>query len=349
MPRKSKDKDVKKSAKSTVKEIADTIKKAVAKSSTSKKAKSTSSKSKTTKAKKSASATAKNNTTKKSTSKSKKDSKLLDLEKVIDSKKIDKEELTAEDTAGKTIAEIDGLKSGKKVYGLNKSEYYDLPLKYNKTVVKLLAQTPKTLFVYWEISDDDIKRFKEQYGDNFFESTRPVLIVHNDTLNYSFEVPINDFANSWYLHVNDSKSDYRIELGRRPIENYQPPVVQYNSQTVDSTEYAENEVKSEENEELKENKGAKPVEQKPNYIYITSSNEIESPNDHILFEKEQKMVYFRNVKTNVENAVPITSLSFIQNMGKIYELQNIYEKLYVNKEYLKKLSNPSSHTSSNFR
>ena len=71
------------------------------------------------------------------------------------------------------------------------SEYYDLPFRYNKTVVKVLAQTPKTLFVYWEISDDDIEKFKKQYGDNFFETTKPVLIIHNDTLNYSFEVEDN--------------------------------------------------------------------------------------------------------------------------------------------------------------
>ena len=96
----------------------------------------------------------------------------------------------------------------------NVVEYYDLPQKYNQTVVKVLAQTPKTLFVYWEISDDDIEKFKNDYGENFFETTKPVLIIHNDTLNYSFEVDINDFANSWYLHVNDSNSDYRIELGR---------------------------------------------------------------------------------------------------------------------------------------
>ena len=106
-------------------------------------------------------------------------------------------------------------KSSKKVWP---AEYYDLPQKYNKTVVKVLAQTPKTLFIYWEISDDDIEKFKKDYGDNFFETTKPVLIIHNDTLNYSFEVEINDFANSWYLHVNDSKSDYRIELGRRPFQ-----------------------------------------------------------------------------------------------------------------------------------
>lgn len=191
------------------------------------------------------------------------------------------------------------------------TEYYDLPQKYNKTVVKVLAQTPKTLFVYWEISDADIEKFKKQYGDNFFETTKPVLIIHNDTLNYSFEVEINDFANSWYLHVNDSKSDYRIELGRRPFQ------VNENIQT--------------------------------DYIYVTSSNEIESPNDHILFNNSQKMVYFRNVKTNIETAKPFTSLSFIKNMGKIYEIYDLYQELYKNEGNIEDLTNPSSHTSSQFK
>lgn len=190
-------------------------------------------------------------------------------------------------------------------------EYYDLPQKYNKTIVKILAQTPKTLFIYWEISDDDIEKFKKDYGENFFEATKPVLIVHNDTLNYSFEVEINDFANSWYLHVNDSRSDYRIELGRRPFQV---------------------------NENIK-----------TDYIYITSSNEIESPNDHILFNNSQKMVYFRNVKTNKETAKPFASLSFIKNMGKIYEIYDLYQELYKNEENIEDLTNPSSHTSSQFK
>lgn len=193
-------------------------------------------------------------------------------------------------------------------------EYYDLPQKYNQTIVKVLAQTPKTLFIYWEISDDDIAKYKKQYGENFFETTRPVLIVHNDTLNYSFEVEINDFANSWYLHVNDSKSDYRIELGRRPI-------------------YSNNNDNS-----IKEN-----------YIYISSSNEIESPNDHILFNNSQKMVYYRNVKTNQEIKKPVSKLFFMKNMGKIYDIYDLYQELYKNEDNLENLSNPSSNTSSQFK
>lgn len=190
-------------------------------------------------------------------------------------------------------------------------EYYDLPQKYNQTVVKVLAQTPKTLFIYWEISDDDINKYKKKYGENFLETTKPVLIIHNNTLNYSFEVEINDFANSWYLHVNDSNSDYKIELGRRPIYN---------------------------NENIKQN-----------YIYLSSSNEIESPNDHILFNNSQKMVYFRNVKTNQETQKTVSTLSFIRNMGKIYDIYDLYKELYKNEDNLESLSNPSSHTSSQFK
>lgn len=166
-------------------------------------------------------------------------------------------------------------------------EYYDLPYKYNKTIVKVLAQTPNTLFIYWEISDKDIENYKQKYGKDFFETTKPILIIHNTTLNYSFEVEINDFANSWYLHIDNSKSEYNIELGRRPI--------QYNENV------------------------------KTDYIYFTSSNAIEAPNDHILLNPSQNKVSFRNIKTNQELK---KELSFIKNFGKPYEIYNFYKDIY---------------------
>ncbi len=168
-------------------------------------------------------------------------------------------------------------------------EYYDLPYKYNKTLVKVLAQTPTTLFIYWEISDDDIENYKQKYGKDFFQTTKPILIIHNTTLNYSFEVEINDFANSWYLHIDNSKSKYNIELGRRPI--------QYNENV------------------------------KTDYIYFASSNEIEAPNDRILLNPSQKLVTFRNIKINQQFQKEISTLSFIKNFGKPYEIYDIYNDI----------------------
>ena len=159
-------------------------------------------------------------------------------------------------------------------------EYYDLPYKYNQTVVKVLYQNPTTLFVYWEISDADIENYKNIYGENFFESTRPVLIVHNDTMNYSFELNINDFANCWYFNINDSKCEYHIELIRRPVV------------------YTE--------------------KIKTDYIHITSSNKIESPNDRILFStNEPYTIYFRNTKNNSQRKV---------NLPKLLEQLNLTNK-----------------------
>ena len=191
-------------------------------------------------------------------------------------------------------------------------EYYDLPYRYNQTVVKVLAQTPTTLFVYWDISDADRKNFEKQFGENFFETTKPVLIIYNDTLGYSFEVEINDFANSWYLHVADSKCDYRIELGRRPIKNE----ININIDSKINTEY----------------------------IHITTSNEIESPNDRILFNPSQKMVYFRDVKTGITTTKSIKSLSLLRSMGKIYDIYDLYRKMYGNEnvDEIFDLNNPSS-------
>ena len=306
MPRKTKEqndlelKNEENIEKTTTKKAAKTPKKATStakKSSATKKSTSTTKKASTSssKATKSKTASTKKKTTTATSSTKKKASTTSTRKKATTTKK-------TSTTRKKTSTK----KTSSKKEKVEIVEYYDLPYRYNQTVVKVLAQTPTNLFIYWDISDKDRKNFEKKYGEHFFENTRPVLIVHNDTIGYSFEVEINDFANSWYLNVADSKCDYRIELGRRPI--------------------------------------TKTQEIYDDYIYVSTSNEIESPNDHILFNKEQKMVYFKNVKTGEQVSKPISSISFIRNMGKIYNIYDLYKELYQNEniEELYDLSNPSS-------
>lgn len=270
--------------KSTAKSITSAIKKVAAKKSTAKKA--------TTKTKKSAAAK-KASTTKKKTATVKKATTKKVTDKTV-----------------KPVAQV--------------VEYYDLPYRYNETIVKVLYQTPETLFVYWDIADSDRENYIKQYGENFFNITRPVLIIHNETMNYSFEIPINDFANSWYFNITDSKCHYRVELGRRP---------NYYSQEA-AKEIAEN--------------------IRTDYIYVTSSNRIESPNDRVLFNtNENNTIKFRNVKNNEENSISLYDvikrlpvMKKFENIPYISEdlLKNLYAGIYQNEDIslFERISNPSS-------
>ncbi len=183
-------------------------------------------------------------------------------------------------------------------------EYYDLPYRYNQTIVKILAQTPNTLFVYWDISDSDREAYLDKYGKDFFSHTVPILVVHNKTMNYSFEIEINDFANSWYFNINDANCEYEIELGRRSISNI--------------------------------------VDLPSNYMYVTSSNIIEVPNNHILFEKNTQTVFFRNVKTNATTSKNVSKFEFMKYAGKVYNIYDVYKKIYEAEELKDLENNPTS-------
>lgn len=191
------------------------------------------------------------------------------------------------------------------------AEYYDLPYRYNETVVKILYQTPTILFVYWDISDYDRAFLQKEYGDRFFANTKPILKVFNLTKNYQFEIEINDFANSWYIHVPDSNCEYKVELDRKTIPN------------------AENTNEA--------------------YVYISSSNDIEIPNDHILIDELPDKLRFKNIKTNAVSIKDITTLRFI-GISKIYNIYDFYKRFYNDDIWEeinnRKMLNPSSMFSS---
>lgn len=95
---------------------------------------------------------------------------------------------------------------------LLKSEYYELPNKYNQTMIRLLVQSPTRMFVYWEVSDETAKNFSKQHS-NYSDCT-PVLKITNITKNYSYTIPVDPYANNYYIEVEDSGCDYKVELGR---------------------------------------------------------------------------------------------------------------------------------------
>lgn len=177
-------------------------------------------------------------------------------------------------------------------------EYYDLPTTYNQTTVKLLFQTPKKLFVYWEISEADKQKYFDENGKDFFEITTPFLVVTNKTKNYSFEVEVNDFANSWYFDVPDSNCEYEVSLIRKNKVTNVPTT-------------------------------------------ITSSNELEVPNNRILFEQNRKEIFFKNVKTSDVVSKSVVNLQFINHLGNVINANSFYKKFYTEEDLTERL-NPSS-------
>lgn len=181
-------------------------------------------------------------------------------------------------------------------------EYFDLPYRYNETTVKVLAQTPKVLFVYWDISDHDRDQYKLNYGEDFFDTTYPVLLVKNETKGYVEEIPINDFANSWYIHISNPRCKYSTELGRKykDVPKFESP-----------------------------------------YIYIKKSNEIIAPNDHVLLDEIKPKIKYRNAKTNevifknISNVIKdgkiLDFYSLYQVMYNVEDINNFFN-----------LDNPSS-------
>lgn len=216
-----------------------------------------------------------------------------------------KAKTTAKATVKKKVVKIPSLATKRKSTSkkvkeeekdfVNILEYYDLPYRYNETVVKILAQTPKILFVYWDVSDNDREKYKEKYGEYFFNDTYPVLIVRNKTFNYYQEVEINDFDNSWYISINDSRSEYSVELGRR------------------FKEYA------------KRNEIMPHKEDVNSLIHVTESNNLVMPNDRVLLNELQPQVKYRNVKTGEESFKNVRSILANNKLVDFYEL---YKELY---------------------
>lgn len=215
-------------------------------------------------------------------------------------------------------------------------EYYDLPYRYNKDTVKILAQTPNKLFVYWDFDDTMKKEITEKYGEYFWDKTYPVLIVRNVSKNYSFEIKIDDFANSWYLDIPDNSSVYKVEIGRKLKEDFEySPRIEFeirknkyiNRNLALDKENLTREIL--EQRFIDENKdfnfyGPTITFTKDEYIHFGTSNNIVSPNGHILFDSIQTDLRFRNISTGEEYDVEYRKKQAISELYNGYD-DDIYK------------------------
>ena len=163
------------------------------------------------------------------------------------------------------------------------SEYYEIPQKYNETIIKVLAQNPNKLFVYWEIADKDIKKYLDEYGDIFYELTYQILILENKKNGNSSEIIIDGFANSWYIDIIDDSSTYNVTYARKVSHNI---VNLINNNILNVGEI----------------------------IHFAKSNNIVSPNGHILYNNNNNVV-FKNIKTNTTYTIPLANI--LQSAKKI--------------------------------
>lgn len=293
MPKKAKDEEiiVNKNENANSKKVAKTTKKATSRSSASKTTKS------------SATTTKVN---------SKKNNENTEKVKKSTSKTTSKKPASNKKTMPKTSSVI--------------NEYYDLPTSYPETIVKILAQTPTILFVYWDISEKDRKKLKKQFGEDIFQNTTPYLIIKNETKNYQYEVEVNDYANSWYLHIPDSDCKYEVILIRKAKGNFNfnPNNSENNNNNSNNNSNSNNTHKSYKNSDFN-NTYYSIIN---NCITITSSNDLQTPNDHILFEKLGRNIFFQNVKSKEVQSKDISSFAYMHNIGRIYHIYDLYKEMY---------------------
>ena len=209
------------------------------------------------------------------------------------------------------------------------SEYYEVPYRYDETTVKIIAQNPYKLYVYWDISGKKKEELISNYGKDFFTKTTPVLIVTNKSTNESFEVEVNDFANSWYIDIPDNSSKYIVELARKVNDTIYIDPINGNKEKIEEKNKINNTSnnKKADEKDIKFNylnaqsKNSIQKIEKGSLIILNQSNTLISQNGHILGVPNS--VTFRNIHDNSEKTYNIKD--FQNSLNSVYDYINEFE------------------------
>ncbi|MEW6182055.1 MAG: DUF4912 domain-containing protein [Bacillota bacterium] len=98
----------------------------------------------------------------------------------------------------------------------------ELPRRYGKNQMALLARDPYWLFAYWEISATKQEEFAARYGPEAWHTSRPVLRLYDVTgvdfkgnnANTYVDISVNEEADNWYMEVGQPNRSFCVDLGR---------------------------------------------------------------------------------------------------------------------------------------
>ena len=97
----------------------------------------------------------------------------------------------------------------------------ELPLRYDRTAVALMARDPYWLYAYWEINPTSLKAIKRKLGPRFKKSVYTLRMRDwtgdgtGTEAKRSFDIDVNPSAQSHYINLESDNGSYRADLGLR--------------------------------------------------------------------------------------------------------------------------------------
>ena len=92
-----------------------------------------------------------------------------------------------------------------------------MPFNNDKSTLVLLVQNARTLFCYFNNSSVAVKEFKDRYGEDSWNNSKPVIKVYaieNGSAKEIKNIIIDSLTDNWYINLDRDNIDVFIKIGR---------------------------------------------------------------------------------------------------------------------------------------
>ena len=105
-------------------------------------------------------------------------------------------------------------------YSAASSMPQELPSSYDQDKIILQVRDPRWLHAYWELRNQTTEGLKKKLGDDFYRAKKVLrvydvtnIIFDGSNANNFFDIPVNDFANNWYIDTAGPGRSWCVDLG----------------------------------------------------------------------------------------------------------------------------------------